>query len=71
MPAMKKPKRTELLTTGEVAERLGVSEVRIQTVLRTTPALRPALVGGKRRWSPADVEQLRQRLAELEGRRPT
>lgn len=57
-------------TTGEVAEQLGISEARLQTVLRTTPGIRPPKVGGKRRWRPADVQALQERLAELEGRRP-
>lgn len=55
------------LTTGEVARRLGVTEQRIQTVLRSTPGLRPPLVSGKRRWRPEDVRALRERLAELSG----
>lgn len=56
---------TQLPTTGEVARRLGVSEARVQTVLRTTPEIRPPLAGGKRRWRPEDVTALEARLAEL------
>lgn len=52
-------------TTGEVARRLGVSEARVQTVLRTTPAIRPPLVSGKRRWRPEDIRALEARLAAL------
>ena len=58
----------ELPGTGEVARRLGVSEPRVQELLRSTPGLRPPLVGGKRRWRPADVRALEARLAELRGR---
>lgn len=65
MPKRKSP--AEMLTTGQVAERLGVSEIRVQTVLRSTPGLRPPLVGGKRRWREADVTALAARLAELAG----
>lgn len=58
----------KLRTTGEVAALLGVSEQRVQTVLRSTPDLRPPLVGGKRSWRPEDVKALRARLAELDRR---
>lgn len=61
---------TSTLATGEVARQLGVTELRIQTVLRSTPGLRPELVGGKRRWRPEDVRALRERLAELSGDAP-
>ena len=55
------------LTTGEVARKLGVTERRVQDVLRARPGLSPPLVGGKRRWSPAHVRALQARLAELSG----
>lgn len=55
----------DLPTTGAVARRLGVSEARVQTVLRTTPTIRPPLVSGKRRWRPEDVAALEARLASL------
>lgn len=55
--------------TGEVAAALGLAEARVQTVLRTTPGLRPALIGGRRLWSAADVAALRARLAVLDARR--
>lgn len=56
-----------LPTTGEVAQRLGVSEQRVQAVLRSTPGLRPQIAGGKRRWRPEEVVALEKRLAELSG----
>lgn len=60
---------SKLPTTGQVARDLGVSERRVQDVLRAMPDLRPPLFQGKRRWSPSDVAALRERLAELDGRR--
>ena len=59
----KKKAPEALLLTGQVGALLGVSEQRVQTVLRSTPGLRPPVVAGKRRWRPEDVRALRERLA--------
>ena len=67
----KKAKKPEAapLSTGQVCDLLGLTDRRIQDVLRSMPrAQRPAVVNGKRAWAPADVEALRARLAELDGR---
>lgn len=57
------------MSTGEVARKLGVTERRIQDVLRARPDLAPPVTAGKRRWSPAHVRALKARLDELSGRK--
>lgn len=54
-------------TTGGVARLLGVTEQRVQTVLRRAPEVRPPLVGGKRQWRPEDVRAMRAALESTTG----
>lgn len=68
MPVTKQGKPAVWRSTGEVAQELGISPERLQGVLKSL-TLRPEIRAGRRCWSPADVEALRVRLAELEARR--
>lgn len=53
-----------ILTSGAVARELGISRRVIEGVLEARPDLRPELVGGRFVWGPAEVERVRQVLAE-------
>jgi len=53
------------LSTGAVARELGVTEARIQTVLRGRPELKPPVVARKCLWEGEHVAALRVRLCEL------
>lgn len=54
----------ETFTTGQVARELGVSEPRLQTLMRFGKVPRPArLVRGKRVWTKAERNAARDALA--------
>jgi len=66
----KTKKKGETITTGQVCDLLGLTDRRVQDVLRGMPRdQRPRIAAGKRTWTPADVETLRARLDELGGGR--
>ena len=67
---MAKRDECKALTTGQVCDLLGISEQRLQVVVRGMPRdEQPGVVGGKRVWDPVAVNALRERLAELAQRR--
>jgi DNA-binding transcriptional MerR regulator len=48
-------------STGEAARSLGLSENALQQELRRHPHLAPTLkVGGRRAWTPEDVQRVRE-----------
>jgi len=51
-------------TTGEVAEMLGTSEVRLNELIRHGKIVRPEKVGGKRRWAKKDIDLAREAVAQ-------
>lgn len=52
-----------LPTTGQVAVRLGTSEVRINQLVRHGKIVPPPKLGPWRRWTPEKIEELRLVLA--------
>lgn len=51
-------------TTGEVAEMLGTTEVRLNELIRHGKIARPEKVGGKRRWAKKDIDLARVAVAQ-------
>lgn len=49
----------DTLTTSEAADRLGISEPRLQDLIRRRKVKRPQKVNGRRRWTVRDVEAAR------------
>ena len=50
------------MNTGEVATLLGITEPRIQQLIRWKKFVPPPKTGGKRKWSEKDVDRLRGAL---------
>ncbi|MGE0709329.1 MAG: hypothetical protein AB7N76_35035 [Planctomycetota bacterium] len=59
-------------TTGEVADLVGLTEARVNGILRRRPELRPPKDGsGRRAWASEHVRALRDHLAAREGEAST
>jgi DNA-binding transcriptional MerR regulator len=50
------------MNTGEVATLLGITEPRIQQLIRWRKIDPPPKCGGRRKWTTRDVERLREVL---------
>lgn len=56
----------ETFTTGQVAEKLGVPETRLQDLIRRRKIKRPDKINGRRRWSAREIEAAK----DVVGRNP-
>jgi hypothetical protein len=54
-------------TTGEVARQHELSEGQLNSILRRIQAIKPPIIGGRRRWRPEDVRSLEDYLARVRG----
>jgi len=54
---------TNAIQTGAAARELGLSEVRLQTLIRAGRVPAPESIAGRRLWTPRDVERAREALA--------
>lgn len=49
----------DTMTTGQVADAVGISEPKLQDLIRRRKIAKPPKVNGRRRWTVRDVERVR------------
>lgn len=55
---------TETMTTGQAAKALGVSEPRLQDLMRRRKIPAPEMTGARRKWTPKDLDVVRRWMKE-------
>ena len=52
----------ETMSTGQAAEALGVTEPRLQELMRRRKIAKPKMVNGRRVWTKRDVEKAQEAI---------